>query len=125
MCLYHWKWFGGASGKTESVDKPVTEAIKRKKGVNKVSEKRAEELKEYKKEARIFKKQNPNCQLKYSGCTGKTEHVHHTRGKEGKMLLNKKFWKSACPHCHDIATEHSKEAIETGRSVSRHIKGNG
>ena len=71
---------------------------------------------------KAFKKEHATCELKLEGCTTKTEDVHHVRGKENKMLLNQLFWKAACRSCHRKVTEKSKQAIEQGHSVSRHIK---
>ncbi len=48
------------------------------------------------------------------------DEIHHMKGREGNLLLDTRFFKAACRHCHDIINVHSKAAIENGQSLSRH-----
>lgn len=73
--------------------------VKVVKQVKKVSEKRADELKEYPSKKRKFLLENPNCQLKQIGCNGKATQIHHC-SLLAKNFLNEKTWKSACAGCH-------------------------
>ena len=69
------------------------------KQVKKVSEKRANELKEYPSKKRKFLLENPNCQLKQDGCSGKATQIHHC-SVLAKNFLNEKTWKGGCENCH-------------------------
>lgn len=68
------------------------------------------DMAKYAIEARKYKKEHAEYELKLAGCTKKTEDIHHDRGKEGKRLLDKKHWKAACRKCHQKVTENSKES---------------
>jgi hypothetical protein len=88
--------------------------------IKKVSLKRSDSLKEYRVESAIFIKENPVCGMNLPGCTKKATQVHHKKGRENDLLLKKEFWMPGCDSCHTWCTEHSKEAIELGLSISRH-----
>jgi len=111
-CFYHFMH--------PSTDNKVVE--KKPKAPNKLSGKRKEQMAEYLKEAIKWKKEHPKCEINLPGCKGNTSDVHHTRGKEGKRLLDKTHWKAACRHCHTIITEKSSEAIKQGHSKNKHKK---
>lgn len=91
--------------------------------IKKVADKRAEELRLYYIARAEHMKEFPECQLKVDEhCTVVATELHHQKGREGKLLLEKKFFRSGCKPCHDRITEKSKQAIENGQSVSRHKK---
>jgi hypothetical protein len=73
--------------------------VKVVKPVKKVSERRADELKEYPSKKRKFLNENPNCQLKQIGCTGKATEIHHC-SISANNFLNEKTWKGGCSNCH-------------------------
>lgn len=94
---------------------PVKTAIK------KVSDRRAAELRIYAKLCPQFKKDNPVCQAKLGGCTGRTVDVHHMRGKENKRLNEVKYFLAVCRSCHDIIGDNNEMAKELGFSINRTI----
>ncbi len=69
--------------------------------IKKVSDKHAADLKLYYPMAAEFKKKNPYCLAKLSGCTYYTVFVHHRRGR-GIWLLVVDTWLPVCHNCHDI-----------------------
>lgn len=90
--------------------------------VNKVSEKRKELNKEYFKLADEFKRENPKCVVRANQyCTGKTESVHHKRGR-GRYLLDVSTFLPCCLSCHGFIEANPQEAKERGWSESRLAK---
>jgi len=94
---------------------------KEPKPINKKSEKRKEiDNKEYLPAARKFIKDNPNCELKMKGCTGRAQGVHHLKGKATiELLLDKRFWKASCYHCNLMAEIKDAEARASGLKLSK------
>lgn len=88
--------------------------------IKKVSDNRKELNKEYYKDAKLFIKENPLCQLQMNGCTKKAQHVHHVKGRIGKLLMEKKYWKASCDHCNLQAEVRDQEAREAGHKLSKH-----
>ena len=82
------------------------------------SKKRRETNKIYNEEARAYKKGHAKCETASPVCTGKTQGVHHTRGR-GKYLLDKETWEAACNACNDYVEAHPQWAIENGHKKSR------
>lgn len=69
------------------------------KPINKVSEKRADELKEYPKKKKQYLEFKMHCEIKLEGCTKSATQIHHC-SKDAKNFLNTDTWKGACAHCH-------------------------
>lgn len=67
--------------------------------VRKVSDKRKEELKEYKPMRLKYISDHPNCEMRLPGCTGKTETIHH-KSISALDFLNVETWLGGCLHCH-------------------------
>lgn len=53
------------------------------------------------------------------GCGKPATQCHHQKGREGKLLLDTKFWLPVCRFHHAWLTEDSAWAIREGYSVSR------
>lgn len=85
--------------------------------VNKVSPKRAGQVAEYVKLKREYLALYPMCEV--PDCDLRSVEIHHQRGKEGERLTDVNYFMAVCRPHHDEFTEHSKEAIEKGHSVSR------
>jgi hypothetical protein len=87
----------------------------------KVAEKRDKiNKKEYYPEAKKFVKEHPECELKMMGCTGKTQCVHHTKGKSSiALLLDKRFWKGACFWCNNAVEVKDGEARSKDLKLSK------
>jgi len=84
------------------------------------SPKRQKQETEYNKRARVFKENNPLCQIGIPGvCTHKTHDVHHEGGKENDLLLKEEWWRAACRPCHDWVTVNTEAAIDLGYSRQR------
>lgn len=67
--------------------------------IPKMSPRRQGEMKTFEVLKAEHLKEHPNCQIKLIGCTNKGNTVHHT-AKRGKNLNVKKYFKTACQHCH-------------------------
>lgn len=79
------------------------------KPVNKVSEKKAAELKEYAKLKKEFLNHKMKCELVLPGCFVSSYEVHHTSLSE-KNFLNTDTWMAICRSCHKkVETEMSAE----------------
>jgi Pyruvate/2-oxoacid:ferredoxin oxidoreductase delta subunit len=76
----------------------------------------------YRKLKNQFLKEHPVCEIPVKGCTHQAIDVHHTKGREGELLTDVRFFKAGCRNCHIWVTVNSKQAIEMGYSVSRHKK---
>lgn len=87
---------------------------------NKVSEKRSGQMQEYWKLRAEYLALYPVCEVE--DCNLKSVEIHHQRGREGDKLLDTNFFMAVCHGHHVYYTEHSKEAIEKGVSVSRTTK---
>ena len=56
------------------------------------------------------------------GCTIQATEVHHMAGRGAWRLCYIPWFKSACHHCHQWVTIHSKQAIEMGLSFPTYKK---
>ncbi len=72
---------------------------KKKKVIPKVSAKRKKENEKYSAEGPQWFLDNPKCKAKLQGCTGDTEHRHHTAGR-GSNLNAKETFLPVCSSCH-------------------------
>lgn len=112
--------------KAERAKKQPLRRTPLKKKVYKIkreSDKRAKENRKYRIEVAEWKLNNPRCKARLKGCTGRTQHNHHKKGKEGRLLRIKKYWFPVCGNCHDIIGEMGiDEAIEGGFSERRNVE---
>lgn len=60
--------------------------------------------------------------MKMTGCTGRTEGVHHMEGRIGKNLTDTTKKIAACNSCNRRAETHPLEAKKLGLSKSRLAK---
>ncbi len=100
--------------KPKKVNKPIAKFSDKRKKINRT---------QYQPAAAAFVKANPVCAIKQEGCTGKTQGVHHVRGKSTiELLLDESNWLPACNHCNSIWIEqNSKEAFEKGFKKSKYL----
>lgn len=90
--------------------------------ISKVSEKMEAKLLEYNIISDYFKTDNPECQAKCNEyCTGKTDDVHHKKGR-GRYMNNPDYFLAVCRSCHIFITNNPQIAIEKGWSESRLAK---
>lgn len=85
--------------------------------INRKSEKRKSEEKEYLKLRAEFLKKHPICQ--WLGCKNKSKDIHHKSGRSGKNYLNEKTWAALCREHHNLVHLNNKVAFEKGLSTSR------
>lgn len=105
--------------------KPIRRTPLKKKvyKIKRESNKRAKENRLYRIEVAEWKLKNTRCKARLKGCTGRTQHNHHKKGKEGALLLIKKYWFPVCGNCHDIIGEMPiEEAIAGGFSERRNVE---
>jgi len=89
---------------------------------NKISEKQKAKNDVYLEMVKPFKALNDNCLAKIENvCTGKTEDVHHSRGR-GVYLLIMESWIPVCRNCHIYLHDNPLDAMKRGLSFSRLAK---
>jgi hypothetical protein len=72
----------------------------------------------------LFITQNPMCdccESIYRHVTGGvcavvqfTDQIHHTRGRDGLLLFDVRYWKAACANCHSWIHANPVAAIKLG-----------
>lgn len=75
--------------------------IKIAKPVNKVSEKRADELLQYPKLKKQYLEFKMACEMKFQGCSITATDIHHT-SLSATNFLNTDTWVSCCRFCHSV-----------------------
>jgi hypothetical protein len=95
-----------------------TPLVKKPYKINRRSEKRAEQEKEYSKERIRFLKDHPVCEFNES-CQRESTDVHHTEGRIGDLLTDFSKCKALCRGHHVWVELHPVEAKEMGLSKSR------
>lgn len=91
----------------------------RGKRIKPVSESRKWQNKEYSRERKAFLAEYPRCAV-YPGM--KATQIHHMKGREGKLLLDKRYWLPVSHKAHRKITDDSKWAISKGYSLKRNAK---
>lgn len=86
------------------------------------SPKRAKEMREYIPLAKAYLAENEWCQFPL-GCGQRSQVVHHTRGRFGKRLLDRKWWKASCHSHNQFAEDDTGVALACGWLVR--IEGTG
>lgn len=92
---------------------------KKPKAIPKVSAKQIERLAKYRKVRDEFMKLHPTCQAKLERCTIKATDTHHSRGRTGDLLTDKRYFKALCRNCHQYIETHPTFAREMGLSANR------
>jgi hypothetical protein len=105
---YNYKRYCRRPGHTVELITPM-------KAIAKTGDKLKEDLKVYRKEARRYLTQHPQCGI----CKQPSSTIHHRQGRIGELLLDKSKWLSLCLPCHQRVTEDSAWAIKNGYSESR------
>lgn len=65
--------------------------------IRSVSKARAKQLAIYRPLARKFLADHPRCYA----CPWPSTDCHHSRGRQGSLLLAAEFWRAVCRVCHD------------------------
>jgi hypothetical protein len=84
------------------------------------SKKRKVINRDYDKEAKEFRENHPDCEIRSPVCTGHTQGVHHKKGR-GQYLLAKEFWAGACNPCNVYIEDHPVWAREHGHKLSKFL----
>lgn len=97
----------------------VCRRVKEKKKpqpIKRTSDKRAKIDKEYAREAKKFREENPYCVIRSPICTHLTQGVHHVKGKKSiTLLMDKDNWLASCNACNGVfIEENSQWAVENG-----------
>lgn len=95
------------------------ETFKPSEPVKKVGDSMKEKLKEYRVAAKRFITRNRVCKLKMDGCEIEAKCVHHTKGREGDLLLDEKFWLPSCYHCNLQVEIRDAEARSKNLKLSK------
>jgi len=66
-----------------------------------------------------FLRSQKRCRARFAGCTEVATETHHRYKRTGFWLIVARLFFPICNSCHKYATEHSREAIESGVSISR------
>jgi hypothetical protein len=101
----------GAPAAKGSVQKKV---VKRKAGVRQVSDKTRSRRDEYNREVKKWKALPENLICEFTGCQSPTRDNHHSRGKVGHLLMDKRFWRHLCREHHNWVGENMAEARTMG-----------
>jgi len=121
LCTSHGKYFNTDDFKGVAKAAPSSKPVnKQRKPVKKVSDKMKQALADLKKLVKRKLAEQPECELKMEGCTGKATTAHHSKGRIGKQLLNYKNLMSSCANCNRVCEEKDAEAREKGIKKSQH-----
>lgn len=82
--------------------------------VRAVSKRNAKRLREYNKEAKIWKRGRLCKCFDLYGHIHQCTDVHHQRGKLGPLLMDKRFWIPVCRGLHNWIGAHPAEARKLG-----------
>lgn len=111
----YWKEYRKKNaGKWSLKRSPIT---KKPVKINKVSAKRAKELRVYEKEKAAFFETVEHCE--FPGCEVTNISLHHAKGRIGDNLTDRRYFKALCWVHHQWAEENPTAAKEMGLSVSR------
>lgn len=89
-----------------------------RKSVKPVSAKQKTKNHEYSERVKVWKVENPICDVQIPGvCTGKTEDCHHSK-KRGDLLMVEKYWIPVCRSCHTWIGDNAEEARQRGLTIN-------
>jgi hypothetical protein len=75
--------------------------------------KRRREIREFIPLAEVFLEENPDCQFPL-GCSEPSEVVHHARGRFGRRLLDRTYWRASCNDHNNYAETNTGESLDCG-----------
>lgn len=85
--------------------------------IPKVSKNRQEALKTYRKRRDNYFKEHPICE--FPNCNSKNITLHHSKGRCGAFLTDKRWFKSLCQKHHSWCELNPLEAQKLGLSFKR------
>ena len=87
----------------------------RKVSINNRSQKRKEEMTEYKKLRSAYLKKHPGCIcFGKMQCGAKATDIHHIRGRIHGLLNDQQFWMPVCRKAHDWIGDNMEAARALG-----------
>lgn len=92
-------------------------SVNKSKPIAPISNKRKEALKRYRRLRDKYFLDHPVCE--YPECSSTNITLHHSRGRIGSFLTDKRYFKSLCPKHHSWAEENPLEAQKLGLSFKR------
>src|SRR6266705_400001 len=100
------------------ISKMKKSPLNRKTTLRRVSDRRAAELRVYNSMRRIFLQNHPCCEIPsrdgLPSCMKRSAHIHHAKGRLGKLLNDTRWWWAVCNDCHAYLHEHGKESRMKG-----------
>lgn len=84
------------------------------------SKKRIVQEREYLKVRKEFLTEFPECE--FNGCNSEATDCHHSRGRVGELLTNKKYFVALCREHHQFIELNPQFAKDNGYSCSRLAK---
>lgn len=102
--------------------KPEPKEKKKRKRIPYVSESRKLDNKLYKQARKEYLANHPYCERCLELNTyffGRSNQIHHRKGRVGSLLFNNKFFMACCDDCHKYIEANPIEAKEKGWSISR------
>lgn len=93
--------------------------VKEKKPIAKMSAKRKEENKTYKKQVKAQAKKDNRCKVKSPDCTGKMQGFHHAQKRSPGNLLKEDNQIPCCNACNLYLELHTDWAKANGFLISR------
>ena len=109
-CISHAKYFAGPKVKKLPI------------GVNKVSDKRKVEQKQYVQIVKEMIDEDPLCSIKEDGCQILATGLHHQKKRSPATFLDQNFLIRACDNCNSFCELFPLEAIAKGYSISKFKK---
>jgi hypothetical protein len=97
----------------------VPQPPKVKKEIPKVSEKRKEQDKQYKKVKKEILGKDARCKVKSPVCTGKAQGLNHDQKRTPGNYTNVNNLTPCCNACNLYIEEHSAWALENGHTISK------
>ena len=79
-----------------------------RKRIKPISDKRAEELKEYRRVRDVYKCKHPKCER----CGNDASEIHHKNGRNGARLVDDEYFMSVCRKCHNWIHANPEKARE-------------
>lgn len=101
--------------KTNTNDSLITKS--RSYRIKSISDKKLQELKEYRIIRDRYLKENPVCE--FVGCESRDITLHHKKGRIGSLLTDSRYFCSLCIKHHIWAELNCNEAKELGLSFDR------
>ena len=95
---------------------------KKQGGIAKVSDKRKEINKEYKKIKEDIISKDDRCKIKSPDCTGKAQGLNHSQKRSPSNLTALNNLVACCNPCNLYLETHSKWAMANGHTISRFKK---